>query len=39
MFEQASVLLVTGKPFQPSLTFLRNAGAYPSGAPKSYTLE
>ncbi len=25
---------VTGKPFLPSLLFVKKAGAYPSGAPK-----
>jgi hypothetical protein len=28
------LLFVLGMPFQPSLTFVRKAGAYPSGAPK-----
>jgi hypothetical protein len=27
-------VLVTGKPFQSNLMFVRKGGAYPSGAPK-----
>ncbi len=32
-------MFVRGKPFQSSLTFVSNAGAYPSGAPeRSYPI-